>query len=99
MKVKVSELKTHLSRYLKEIEENGTIEVCLREEPVAYLVTAKASRSGNPKDLEHKVRTAGLTLHSASRERLPAPRRSPGVAGDGREDISTVEAMRRERDY
>lgn len=99
MKVKVSELKTHLSRYLKEIEEKGTIEVCLREEPVAYLVAAGASGQGDPKELEHKVRTAGLILHSASRERLPMPRRGPEVAGDGREDISTVEAMRRERDY
>ncbi len=99
MKVKVSELKTHLSRYLKDLEENGMIEVCLREEPVAYLVSAGAAPQTTRKDLADKVRAAGLRLHAPSREQRPSTPPVAGIAGDGRTDVSTVESMRKERNY
>ncbi len=99
MKVKVSELKTHLSRYLKHLDKDGPIEVCLREETVAYLVPAGAQSQTTQKDLEERVRAAGLRLHTASRGHSQDVLPVPGVAGDGRKDISTVESMRRERDY
>jgi len=45
MKVKVGQLKTHLSRYLKDVKETGeSIEVCVREDTVAYL-TPSAPRA------------------------------------------------------
>ncbi|TVP80772.1 MAG: hypothetical protein EA353_03025 [Puniceicoccaceae bacterium] len=108
MKVKVSELKTHLSSYLKNIEEAGEIEVCLREEPVAYLVPVGAKGQMGEKLLAEKVCVVGLILqrsaggmgagvsHTATR---PAFVPVPEVAGDGRTDISTVQSMREERAY
>jgi len=99
MKVKVSELKTHLSRYLKDLEEKGMIEVCLREEPVAYLVPAGTTPQTTQKALADKVRAAGLRLHAPSREQRESTPPVAGIAGDGRTDVSTVESMRKERDY
>lgn len=99
MKVKVSELKTHLSRYLKHLDDDGPIEVCLREETVAYLVSALASNPASQQALADKVRSAGLLLHQASRRQAPETLPVAHVAGDGRVDISTVESIRGERDY
>ena len=99
MKVKVSQLKTHFSRYLKNLEEAGQIEVCLREEPVAYLTAVTTKASSKEEDLVDKVAAVGLVLHRASRRpsRLRIP--PPTVAGDGRADLITVESMRANRDY
>jgi prevent-host-death family protein len=42
MKVKMGEAKTHLSRLVKEVNETGEpLELCVREETVAYLMPAK----------------------------------------------------------
>jgi len=99
MKVKVSELKTNLSRYLKHLDEAGTIEVCLREEPVAYLVSARSPSERTQQVLADKVSEAGLVLRSSSSRRPTGAIPTPGVAGDGRTDISTVESMRQLRNY
>lgn len=48
IKVKVGQLKTHLSRYLKNIKETGEpIEVCVREDTVANL-TPSPQAQANP---------------------------------------------------
>ena len=99
MKVNISDLKIHLSRYLKNLDEDEPIEVCLREEPIAYLVSAGSNSRRSGKALADKVRSAGLIPHATSREYSPKAHPVPGLAGDGRTDVSTVESMRRERDY
>lgn len=99
MKIKTGELKTHLSHYLKKVRENGErLEVCVREETVAYLIPAQ--RQSNPHDdgLLDKLSHTGLSLaHSDHRKphRLP----SPLPAKDGRTDIPTVETIRKEKDW
>ena len=100
MKVKVSELKTHLSSYLKNINEAGEIEVCLREEPVAYLISAEKRSRGEARRLADCVDASGLVLSKAS-EQGAQPVYAPvaQVAGDGRTDISTIDSLRNGRDY
>ena len=47
MKVKIGKLKTHLSRYLKELQNSEEpIEVCVRESTVAYLTAADTETEG-----------------------------------------------------
>jgi antitoxin (DNA-binding transcriptional repressor) of toxin-antitoxin stability system len=103
MKVKVHQLKTHLSRYLQVLRETGEeVEVCVREEPVARLVPLRPRAAAN-----------GLEERAALAERLQAQNLvlvadakvkpgSPVVAcpaGDGRTDIASVEAMRASRGW
>ena len=91
MKVKVSELKTHFSRYLKNLEEAGPIEVCLREKPVAYLTAVRMKSSSKEEDLADKVASVGLLLHQVFRKQSRMGIAPPTVAGDGRTDLITVE--------
>ncbi|MFO7724470.1 MAG: hypothetical protein R6V45_02890 [Oceanipulchritudo sp.] len=105
MKVKVGEFKAHLSKYLRQLRESKEpIEVCMREEPVAYLTAAKdpeLSDGEKRAELQRDLAEAGLAL---TRHGLPdggptgfLPR--PVRAGDTRTDLETVRRMREEKPY
>lgn len=101
MKVMSAELKTHLGKYLREVEQNRvTLEVCLRDRTVAYLVP---SIGPLPVGVSHSPREAlgrvGIRLDPSSPRRAKAQISPPVLAGDGREDLSTVAAMRGDRDW
>ncbi len=107
MQVKTGELKTHLSHYLRHVQETGEeIEVCVREQPVAYLTRSKedtmnATHQIERRQLETAFQTVGLTLvkpalNVSGSTRL---RPQPQLAGDGRTDVDSTAEMRRLRDY
>ncbi|MCB1207904.1 MAG: hypothetical protein KDK97_01195 [Verrucomicrobiales bacterium] len=107
MQVKTGELKTHLSHYLRHVQETGEeIEVCVREQPVAYLTRAKddpmkATHQIERRQLETAFQTVGLTLvkpalNVSGSARL---RPQPQFAGDGRTDVDSTAEMRSQRDY
>lgn len=107
MQVKTGELKTHLSHYLRHVQETGEeIEVCVREQPVAYLTRSKedtmnATHQIERRQLETAFQTVGLTLikpalNVSGSTRL---RPQPQLAGDGRTDVDSTAEMRRMRDY
>lgn len=101
MKVKIGELKAHLSKYVRQLrEEGGAIEVCLREDPVAYLSAAAPSASlGETEDAVMSLQKSGLGIQVARKSkdsvRLPKPFKS----GRKVSRQSIVEALRRERDW
>ena len=100
MKVKVGELKTHLSKYLRDLEgSEEPIEVCVREETVAYLRSAKAENGGNPDaaKLDRRLEAAGITVSQwgAAADPLHSPGRCENPAGGD----NSVETIRRERNY
>ena len=102
MKVKVGQLKTHLSKYLREIQETGeTLEVCVREKPVAYLMPVQDEMHPNAHlrpEILKELRRDGILLTPAKRPKdrwVP----KPGKARDGLEIENTIVAMRRERDW
>jgi len=106
MRVKSAELKTHLARYLRLVQETGEeIEVCVREKPVAYLTPAREEPMNAARNLEiHRLEAAfqavGLTLAApasppAAEIHLPMP----ALAEDGRADLCTVEEMRGQQDW
>lgn len=105
MQVKSAELKTHLSHYLRLVQETGEdIEVCVRETPVAYLTRTKEPAMNTAQHLETRqleaaFQTVGLAL--AAPTVLPTTRRlpMPTSAGDGRTDVDTTQEMRRQRDW
>ena len=102
MRVKVGELKTHLSKYLRQLRQTGeSIEVCVREEPVAYLTARPtgSQRSGR-EHLAEKLRRSGIRWTNAAhppKKDLSPP--SPGIAADGRTDRDTVAELRAEKDW
>ena len=105
VKVKTAELKTHLSHYLRVLQEGGEdIEVCLREQPVAYLSRRKdtAMTTKNTEELSalrQRFLAAGLVwrgIGSNNRTKCsPLPMPTP----DGRADVDSVLEMRRQRDW
>ncbi len=99
MRVKVNELKTHLSRYLKSLDKEGPIEVCVREEPVAYLVSARNRQAADRQSLQAQVESAGLSLCLESQASLGVGLSEPVPAGDGRTDVDSVQQMREGRDW
>lgn len=44
-RVKIAELKDHLSNYLRVVERGVTIEVTNRERPIAHIVPARAEQA------------------------------------------------------
>jgi prevent-host-death family protein len=99
MKVKVNELKTHLSRYLRELEKEESIEVCMREEPVAYLVSARKQKAGAVEDIRARVDATGLVYHEGRLSACESQLAPPAKAGDGRTDIDSTKQMREGRDW
>ena len=100
MKVKTGELKTHLSRYLREAGETGTpIEVCVREKTVAYLtpVSHDAETQTARDALSARLAAAGVTVNQWGRKPTQAP--CPGHARDGRTAQNSVVAIREEKDW
>lgn len=100
MKVKLGQLKTHFSRYVRKLRETGEpIEVCVREETVAYLTPAhqKESQDGGRNDAARirSLEQAGLHLvqvGSASGLSLQ-PRPAAQPAG-GENSVETIRSGR-----
>ncbi|MCC5847285.1 MAG: type II toxin-antitoxin system prevent-host-death family antitoxin [Verrucomicrobia bacterium] len=103
MKVKVGQLKAHLSQYLREMEASGEpIEVCVRERPVAYLTPIMEkdnhAESGPPPELVKSLAANGIRIVQWGGEDddfVPTPR----PAGDGKQIENSVVAMREEKDW
>lgn len=105
MKVKVADLKANLSRHLRQLQKTGEpIEVCVREDSVAYLTPASAGApdlvaARQNEALRARLHTAGLVLTTECKPSHPLPAIQSTIARDGRTDVSTVSAMRAERDW
>lgn len=103
MKVKVGHLKTHLSRYLKEIRKSGeSIEVCLREEPVAYLTPCDEQKKPgvaprSDPDLARQLAADGLTITHWGRKNPTAP--TPGHCGSPAGGPNSMESIRAEKNW
>lgn len=100
MRVRVGQLKTHLSKYLRDLEGSAEpIEVCVREETVAYLRSAKAEEStgpGSPR-LSRRLEAAGITVSQWGN--TAEPLRSPGRCQNPKNGPNSVETIRQERNY
>ncbi len=106
MKVKSAEFKTHLGKYLRIVEQESTaLEICVRDRTVAYLVPANAfgggvGVGGSSDDLPlMALKRAGMKVEMASGRCGGDELGGPVVAGDGREDVVTVDRMRQGRDW
>ncbi len=103
MRVRIGELKAKLSAYLKQVRESGEpIEVCVREDPVAYLVPVGAERDSEKlhakEELQQRLGACGLKLTAGPTGTKPGKLR-PCPARDGRVDVSSVKQMREGRDW
>lgn len=101
MVVNSAELKTHLGRYLRTVEQDAvTLEVRVRDRTVAYMVPAKAAESlDKGVHAELALKRLGIEVDGGSRPRKLCPLPEPVLAGDGRDDVVTVAAMREGRDW
>ena len=105
MKVKVADLKANLSRHLRQLQKTGgTIEVCVREDSVAYLTPASAGvpdqvAARQNEALRVRLHAAGLVWTTECKPSHPLPPIQAAIARDGRTDVATVSAMRAERDW
>ena len=102
MKIRVADLKTNLSRHLRRLRETGEpIEVCVREEPVAYITSADRHPDSVAKQvddaLQGRLQAAGLLVVSQGGIPAERPDITASVAGDGRTDIATMKAIRNQR--
>ncbi|HKK18173.1 MAG TPA: hypothetical protein VJ952_05780 [Opitutales bacterium] len=100
MKVKIGELKTHLSKYLRNLEGSAEpIEVCVREDTVAYLRSAKAEERADRDSarLNRRLEAAGITV--AQWGRTDETLRSPGRCRNPAGGPNSVETIRGERGY
>ncbi len=96
MRVKLADLKTNLSRYLREIKASGSpLEVCVRDETVAYLspVLASSSRS-EITALTANLEMLGLQVCEWGKKVSSPP--EPGKPGDGKTLENSVVSMRNE---
>lgn len=105
MRVKVADLKAHLSRHLRHVQETGeTLQVCVRENPVAYLTPAGAAAPDAAElkatdVLRERLRSAGLRLAEPISRTRALPVIQAATAGDGRTDLATVAALRAAKDW
>lgn len=105
MKVKVGELKTHLSRYLKDIAESGEyIEVCVRDKPVAYLTSASKANAPSAAtreqtSLQTQLNEEGLIWIPRQINPPDKPELKPQLAGDQKKDVNTTDMMRQEKNW
>lgn len=103
MRVKIGELKAKLSSYLKQVRDSGeSIEVCAREDPVAYLVPVggedESEEAGAKEELRRRLGACGLEWVGGPTAKKPG-KPVPCPAGDGRADVASVEQMREGRDW
>jgi antitoxin (DNA-binding transcriptional repressor) of toxin-antitoxin stability system len=99
MKVKIAELKTHLSKYVQALREGGEpVEVCVREQTVAYLTKAQpASSVEADRQLADRLQRKGILLHRSGF--VTSRRLEPGLPGDGKKVENSVVAIRKEKDW
>jgi len=100
MKVKIGELKTHFSKYLRDLKESDEpIEVCVREDTVAYLTSARAENRGHrdPAGLNRRLEAAGITVSKWGS--AAEPLRAVGSCESPAGGTNSVETIRRERTY
>lgn len=101
MKVKVGQLKANLSRYLKDVRDTGDpIEVCLREETVAYLTPSTPSGTSAPQpnmELERKLKTDGISVSRWGRK--PSANLKPGSCASPAKGFNSVESIRAEKNW
>jgi antitoxin (DNA-binding transcriptional repressor) of toxin-antitoxin stability system len=101
MRVKIADLKTNLSRYVQSLRDGGDpIEVCVRDQPVAYLTAAPGEAVDRRQQLaeaEQRLARRGVVI----RQRVTNSRRVylPGAADDGLSLTNSVVVMRAERDW
>lgn len=100
MKVKVGELKTHFSKYIRELEDNDEpIEVCVREETVAYLVSAKDERRAPHKDARLMQRLEAVGIRVSQWGGPAEPLRPVGMSEKPVGGPNSIESIRGERNY
>jgi len=102
MKVKVGQLKTHLSRYLKDIRETGEpIEVCVREDTVAYLTSpAKYGAASMPQldpELARLLEDDGLPVTHWGHKPSTLP--NPGHCVAPAKGDNSAESIRAEKNW
>jgi len=99
--VKIAELKTHLSKYVQSVRDGGEpIEVCVREQTVAYLTRPGESQQVEARqqnELAQRLERRGLRLQQ--RGRISDRILSPGEAGDGRDVENSVIAIRAQKEW
>jgi antitoxin (DNA-binding transcriptional repressor) of toxin-antitoxin stability system len=99
MKVKVGELKTHFSKYIRELQEREEpIEVCVREDTVAYLVSAKGGMV-NDKETRLKQRLEVVGIRVSRWGRSAESLVSMGTCEKPAGGANSIETIRRERVY
>lgn len=100
MKVKVGQLKTHLSRYLQKVRDTGeSIEVCVREDTVAYLCSAaKAEDASMPSpELNRSLESDGLrVIHRGNKSKLLP---TPGSCATPALGNNSIERIRAEKNW
>ena len=106
MRVKVAELKSRLSHYLREVGERGQdIEICVRETPVAHLVGLRKDAPPDEAEQAEVMRLraalagAGLAWESDSVVPGPLPPVHPIRVGSGHRPAETVRKIRQEKDW
>ena len=101
MKVKIGELKAHLSKYVRQLrEEGGAIEVCLREDPVAYLsAVAPGANQGVMDETITSLQRSGIQVQAARKTLESVNLPEPLVTGKPASNEAIVDLMRRERDW
>ena len=105
MKIRVVDLKTNLSKVLREIQSSGeTLEVCVRESTVAYLtpVHPKKGETNPAHDinrLTNSLADVGLILTGPHLQNERVARPKIHRAGDDQIDITTIGVIRSEKDW
>lgn len=100
MKVRIGELKTHLSSYLRKIEESGEpVEVCVRERTVAYLTPVREKCESGDDTLIARLQRAGIEWDGKGGISGNSLTFQPEVAGDGKTDQVSTDNIRKGRDW
>ncbi|MCC5845807.1 MAG: hypothetical protein JJU05_16285 [Verrucomicrobia bacterium] len=101
MKVKIAELKTHLSKYVQALREGGEpVEVCVREQTVAYLTKAQPASSPSAeadRALADRLKRKGILLQRPGF--VTSRRLEPGLPGDQKKMENSVVEIRKEKDW
>lgn len=101
MKVKIGELKTHLSKYLRQLErDEERIEVCVREDTVAYLTSAKAEPANDTekRQIAQHLESVGIEVSQWGANRISVPAKG-GTCKHPAEGANSVESIRQERNW